>query len=100
MCKPVVYRCMFHTTCDTVLVQVLMDMFQQDEYGESSGQPEDPNVDISITFDELVKDLIQEKKTYIRELNMIIKVVTAVPSHSLHSLVYGKPVYNLAVLLM
>uniref|UniRef100_A0A0P4W486 Ras-GEF domain-containing protein n=1 Tax=Scylla olivacea TaxID=85551 RepID=A0A0P4W486_SCYOL len=54
--------------------KVLMDMFQQDEYGESSGQPEDPNVDISITFDELVKDLIQEKKTYIRELNMIIKV--------------------------
>lgn len=54
--------------------KVLMDMFQQDEYGESSGQSEDPNVDISITFDELVKDLIQEKKTYIRELNMIIKV--------------------------
>lgn len=53
-----------------------MDMFQQDEYGESSGQSEDPNVDISITFDELVKDLIQEKRTYIRELNMIIKVTT------------------------
>lgn len=53
-----------------------MDMFQQDEYGESSGQPEDPNVDIDITFDEVVKDLIQEKKTYIRELNMIIKVTS------------------------
>lgn len=60
------------------ILQVLMDMFQQDEYGETSGQPEDPNVDISITFDELVKDLIQEKKAYIRELNMIIKVITTV----------------------
>nr|XP_045604246.1 son of sevenless homolog 2-like isoform X1 [Procambarus clarkii] len=54
--------------------KVLMDMFQQDEDGEMSGVVEDTNLDTSITYDELVKDLIQEKKTYIRELNMIIKV--------------------------
>lgn len=54
--------------------KVLMDMFQQDEDGEMSGVVEEPNLDTSITYDELVKDLIQEKKSYIRELNMIIKV--------------------------
>ncbi|KAK3864097.1 hypothetical protein Pcinc_023177, partial [Petrolisthes cinctipes] len=54
--------------------KVLMDMFQQDEEGELGGVGEEINVDTSITYDELVKDLIQEKKTYIRELNMIIKV--------------------------
>lgn len=51
-----------------------MDMFQQDEEGELGGVGEEINVDTSITYDELVKDIIQEKKTYIRELNMIIKV--------------------------
>lgn len=51
-----------------------MDMFQQDEDGDISAVVEEPNLDTSITYDELVKDLIQEKKTYIRELNMIIKV--------------------------
>lgn len=56
-------------------LQVLMDMFQQDEDGDISGVVEEPNLDTSITYDELVKDLIQEKKTYLRELNMIIKVI-------------------------
>lgn len=51
-----------------------MDMFQQDEDGEMSAVVEDPNLDTSLTYDELVKDLIQEEKAYIRELNMIIKV--------------------------
>lgn len=54
--------------------KVLMDMFQQDEDNEMSGVVEEPNLDTSLTYDELVKDLIQEKKAYIRELNMIIKV--------------------------
>ncbi|XP_047480152.1 son of sevenless homolog 2-like [Penaeus chinensis] len=54
--------------------KVLMDMFQQDEDGEMSAVVEDPNLDTSLTYDELVKDLIQEEKAYIRELNMIIKV--------------------------
>ncbi|KAK7074473.1 Son of sevenless 1 [Halocaridina rubra] len=54
--------------------KVLMDMFQQDEDNEVSGVVEDPNLDTSLTYDELVKDLIQEQKTYIRDLNMIIKV--------------------------
>lgn len=49
-------------------------MFQQDEDGEMSAVVEDPSLDTSLTYDELVKDLIQEEKAYIRELNMIIKV--------------------------
>ncbi|XP_076042569.1 son of sevenless homolog 2-like isoform X2 [Oratosquilla oratoria] len=48
---------------------VLMDMFQQ----EGPPVEEAPPLP-SLTYDELVKDLINEEKAYIRELHMITKV--------------------------
>ncbi|CAM1325467.1 SOS1 (predicted) [Pycnogonum litorale] len=57
--------------------KVLMDMFYQDvEVSFSSGsyQEEEPITCATLTYDEVVKDLIHEEKQFIRDLNMIIKV--------------------------
>lgn len=50
-----------------------MDMFYQDEDVALSIE-EEPTRRTSLTYDEVVKDLIHEEKQYIRDLNMIIKV--------------------------
>lgn len=50
-----------------------MDMFYQDDDVALSIEDE-PIQRKSLTYDEVVKDLIHEEKQYIRYLNMIIKV--------------------------
>ncbi|GIY92459.1 son of sevenless homolog 2 [Caerostris extrusa] len=65
-------------TCQDIKVamcadKVLMDMFYQDEDVALSIE-EEPIRRTSLTYDEVVKDLIHEEKQYIRDLNMIIKV--------------------------
>ncbi|XP_035214652.1 son of sevenless homolog 2-like isoform X1 [Stegodyphus dumicola] len=65
-------------TCQDIKVamcadKVLMDMFYQDEDVALSIE-EEPTRRTSLTYDEVVKDLIHEEKQYIRDLNMIIKV--------------------------
>jgi son of sevenless-like protein len=60
-----------------------MDMFYQDEDASGSGglsgigvmddtDPVTPRT--SLTYDEVVKDLIHDEKQYLRDLHMIIKV--------------------------
>lgn len=56
--------------------KALMDMFYQDEV---SSTPLDDNLDpvsprSSVTYEEMVRDLIHEEKQYLRDLHMIIKV--------------------------
>lgn len=65
-------------TCQDIKVamcadKVLMDMFYQDE-DVSLSMEEEPVRRTSLTYDEVVKDIIHEEKQYIRDLNMIIKV--------------------------
>ncbi|XP_042901359.1 son of sevenless homolog 2 [Parasteatoda tepidariorum] len=65
-------------TCQDIKVamcadKVLMDMFYQDDDVALSIEDE-PIQRKSLTYDEVVKDLIHEEKQYIRYLNMIIKV--------------------------
>lgn len=57
-----------------------MDMFYQDEDGPSSNPPslslevETSQPRASLTYEEVVKELIHEEKQYLRDLHMIIKV--------------------------
>ena len=55
--------------------QVLMNMFFQDD-DEAFTLDEEPRMDRrgSLTYEEIVKDLILEETQYIRDLKMIIKV--------------------------
>lgn len=50
-----------------------MDMFYSDE-DVALNIEEEPTTRKSLTYDEVVKDLIHEERQYIRDLNMIIKV--------------------------
>ncbi|KAK7793915.1 hypothetical protein R5R35_007684 [Gryllus longicercus] len=57
--------------------KALMDMFYQDE--DVSSTPLDETLDpvaprTSVTYEEMVRDLIHEEKQYLRDLHMIIKV--------------------------
>ncbi|XP_077999337.1 son of sevenless homolog 2-like [Glandiceps talaboti] len=55
--------------------KVLTDMFHQDEeMSVISLVEEEPVRTGTLTYDEIVKDMIMEEKQYIRDLNMIIKV--------------------------
>jgi son of sevenless-like protein len=63
--------------------QVLMDMFYQEEQPISAPPPavvttaEDEDLPVaraSVTYEEVVKDLIHDEKQYLRDLNMITKV--------------------------
>ncbi|KAB7496925.1 Son of sevenless-like protein 2 [Armadillidium nasatum] len=61
------------------ILKVLMDMFHQDDGNDDpllGPLVEEPSsfVDGSLTYEDLVKDLIIEEKAYIRELHMIKKV--------------------------
>ena len=56
-----------------------MDMFHQDEGGSSSStatieESEGIQPRTSLTYEEVVKDLIHDEKQYLRDLHMIIKV--------------------------
>lgn len=55
-----------------------MDMFHQDEEGNSSTGIIEESEGIqrrkSISYEEVVKDLIHDEKQYLRDLHMIIKV--------------------------
>lgn len=56
-----------------------MDMFYQDE-GNGAGVPPEPQVLVSaaprtsLTYEEVVRELISSEKAYMRELHMLIKV--------------------------
>ena len=58
--------------------RVLMDLLNQCSSGDipksNTIEEPPPKIDATLTYDQLVKDLIEHEKTYIRELNMISKV--------------------------
>ena len=56
--------------------RVLMDLLSQCSSGDKPNTIEEshPKMDATLTYDQLVKDLIEHEKSYIRELNMISKV--------------------------
>jgi son of sevenless len=64
--------------------KVLMDMFHQEEDKIPIAPPpavvnpiedeDSPVVRASVTYEEVVKDLIHDEKQYLRDLNMITKV--------------------------
>ncbi|CAB1335639.1 unnamed protein product, partial [Coregonus sp. 'balchen'] len=57
------------------LLQVLMDMFDQDEdIGLVSQCTEEPSSSGELTYDDLVRLEIAEERQYLRELDLIIKV--------------------------
>lgn len=58
--------------CD--LVQVLMDMFSQEETEVSLPIVDEPIRRESLTYEDIVKDFILEENQYLHDLNMIIKV--------------------------
>lgn len=65
-------------TCQDIKVamcadKVLMDMFYQD-VEVSLNIEEEPITCLTLTYDEVVKNLIHEEKQFIRDLNMVIKV--------------------------
>nr|CAD7402582.1 unnamed protein product [Timema cristinae] len=54
-----------------------MDMFYQDDDGGSAALQDDADPVVprtSLTYEEVVKDLIHDEKQYLRDLHMIIKV--------------------------
>ena len=55
--------------------KVLMDMFFQDDDPSLSVEDEPSYIRRgSLTYEEIVKDLVLEETQYVRDLNMIIKV--------------------------
>lgn len=57
------------------LLQVLMDMFDQEEdIGLMSQCTEEPSSSGELTYDDLVRLEIAEERQYLRELDLIIKV--------------------------
>ena len=54
--------------------KALMDLFHQDEDVSSVLLEDEPVTGSSLTYDEVVKNLIHEEKQYLRDLHMIIKV--------------------------
>lgn len=62
-----------------VRFQALMDMFYQDEGGGPGGLNEAPMMvatapRTSLTYEEVVRELIASEKAYLKELHMLIKV--------------------------
>ncbi|KAJ6648699.1 Protein son of sevenless [Pseudolycoriella hygida] len=56
-------------------VQVLMDMFYQGENGNTvSASPIPPAPRDCLNYEEVVKELMQEEKQYLRDLHMIVRV--------------------------
>lgn len=72
------FHCIFkrYSTNFVAIMQVLMDMFYQGESGNSSttDSPLPPTSRKSLTYEEVVKELIHEEKQYQRDLQMIIHV--------------------------
>jgi len=58
-----------------------MEMFFQDDEDDAIAveeeNPQDPRRAASLTYEELVKDLILEENQFLRDLNMIIRVFRA-----------------------
>lgn len=60
--------------------KALLDMFHQDDQGSGSDSCVEPQVMVSaaprtsLTYEEVVRELIASEKTYLRELHMLIKV--------------------------
>lgn len=54
--------------------QVLMDMLSQNDSTEAGAEEPPLKGDVTLTYDQLVKDLLEHEKAFIRELNMISKV--------------------------
>lgn len=64
------------TPCSFLCVQVLMDMFHQDEE-DISGFPltdEEPSASEEQSYYELVRSFMSDGRTYLRQLNLLIKV--------------------------
>jgi len=58
-------------------VQVLMDMFSQEETEVSLPIVDEPIRRESLTYEDIVKDFILEENQYLHDLQMIIKVFRA-----------------------
>lgn len=59
---------------DGSTLQVLMDMFYQGDGAAPIPSPLPPTPRASLSYDEMVRELIHEEKQYQRDLHMIIKV--------------------------
>ncbi|XP_014209785.1 protein son of sevenless isoform X2 [Copidosoma floridanum] len=53
---------------------VLMDMFYQDDFNDGQSEESEEGAIVSQTYEESVRDLIQDERQYLRDLQMIIKV--------------------------
>ena len=60
-----------------VFLQVLMDMFSQEEADVSLPPIDEPIRRESLSYEDIVKDFILEENQYLHDLNMIIKVFRA-----------------------
>lgn len=74
-CSPQKRKILLPPYFSLCLLQVLMDMFdQEDDIGLMSQCTEEPSSSGELTYDDLVRLEIAEERQYLRELDLIIKV--------------------------